>query len=104
MALFVQIISNCWLSSFPVTTTNNKSFGTVTISELHEALTNVKRNKVSSELEQWIHTTGFLGLYPPELVVGHPTDAFARILNQYNNLTEEFLTSNPKFYLWIQSK
>jgi len=99
--MFVKILSDSWLSSFPVTSGKNQSFGAITISDFYAALTNTKKGKANSELEKWIENSGFLKFYPYELVVGHNEEAFARILNSYNNGVEDFLKNHPNFYLWF---
>ena len=99
----IKILEGQWLSNFPVTSGENKSFGPITISDFHSALKTVKSGKKAlSDLEIWISETGYFSTYPLELVVNHTDEAFARILNAYNNGTTEFLDKNHTFYLWIQ--
>lgn len=98
--MFVKILSDSWLSSIPVDSGNNRCFGKISISEFHEALKNVKLGKANSDIEKWIESSGFFRFYPPELVVPHNQEAFARILNAYNSGVDKFLSDCPEFYLW----
>ncbi len=100
--MFVKILSDSWLSKIPITSGENKSFGPITISEFFHALKNVKVGKAKTELEKWIESSGFFKSYPPELVLGHDEEAFARILNAYNEGVQDFLGKCPKFYLWFK--
>ena len=99
----IKILEGQWLTNFPVTSGENKSFGPITISDFHGALKTVKSGKKAlSDLEIWISETGYLNTYPIELVVNHTEEAFAHILNEYNNGITEFLAKNHAFYLWLQ--
>jgi len=101
---FVQIISGCWISTIPVSSGLNQSYGPVSILEFYVALKWVKKGTVESELEKWIFQSGFFRHYPLELVLGHDMEAFKRILSAYAKDCELFFEQNEKFYLWIQHK
>jgi len=75
---FVQIISGCWISTIPVSSGLNQSYGPVSILEFYVALKWVKKGAVESELEKWIFQSGFFRHYPLELVLGHDMEAFKR--------------------------
>ena len=99
--MLVKILSDSWLSLYPVTSGNNKSFGPVDICALHEALSNVKNGRAKSEMEKWIEASGFLKYYPIEFVLIHSTEVFVRIMNEYNPRAKDFLDKNTNFYLWF---
>ena len=99
----IKIFGNNWLTNFPVTSGNNKSFGPITMTDFYESLKVVLLDKPAiSPLEKWIKDNGFLSTFPLELIHRHTEEAFARILNEYNKGTGDFLSKNNEFYLWLQ--
>lgn len=96
----MKLILNGWFTNFPMP---GKSFGAVTIEQLHKSLQNVYiKGKIETELDTWIRESEFLKEMPPEMYYRNTCDAFVRILSAYNSGITEFLKENETFHIWTQ--
>ena len=100
MAL-VRIVPNSWMSSFEVTSGENKSMWVSSLHEFREGLMDSCLRDPKTKLGNWIKSTKFFEDFPTEmLAISKDTEKFARILKAYNPEFDEFIDENPRFYLW----
>jgi len=97
----VKIVSNSWMSSFPVTSGENKSILVGSLEEFCEGVMDSCLRTSKTEIGNWIKSSGFFANFPVEhLGVNKDLDRFARILRAYEPGIDRFLEENPNFYLW----
>ena len=97
----VRIVPNSWMSSFPVTSGENKSMWVNSLDEFREGLVDSCIRNPGTTLGKWIKSSKFFADIPIEmLAIIRDTERFARILKAYNPDAESFLKEFPQFYLW----
>ena len=97
----VKIVSTSWMSSFPVTSGENKSILVGSLEEFCEGVMDSCLRTSKTEIGNWIKSSGFFTDFPVEhLGVNKDLDRFARILRAYNHEFDKFIEENQSLYLW----